>query len=61
MIGAFASWAEFAAMGSYGAFVWGSFGIAATVLAGVWLQSARALKQAEAALAELDDRARNRP
>ncbi len=52
---------EFLAMGGYGAFVWPSFGLTATVLVGLWLQSARALKQAEAALAEMDANAGIRP
>ena len=52
---------EFLAMGGYGAFVWPSFGLTAAVLVGLWLQSARALKQAEAALAEMDANAGIRP
>lgn len=51
---------EFLAMGGYAAFVWPSFGVTAVVLVGLWLQSARALKQAEAALAETESAARNR-
>lgn len=52
---------ELLAMGGYGAFVWPSFGLTAAVLVGLWLQSARALKQAEAALAEMDANAGIRP
>lgn len=51
---------EFLAMGGYAAFVWPSFGAVAVVLVGLWLQSARALKQAEAALDETESAARNR-
>lgn len=51
---------EFLSMGGYAAFVWPSFGVVAVVLVGLWLQSARALKQAEAALAETESTARNR-
>ena len=36
------SWAEFVAMGGYGLYVWGSFGVTALVIAAeVWAVSAR--------------------
>jgi heme exporter protein D len=45
------SWQEFAAMGGYGAYVWGSFGVVALAMAfEVWLLGRRA-RQAGAALA----------
>jgi heme exporter protein D len=39
------SLADFAAMGGYGLYVWGSFGVTALVLAGEWL-SLRARRRA---------------
>ncbi len=51
---------EFLSMGGYGAFVWPSFGLTAAVLIGLWLQSAAALNDAEAALAEMDANSRGR-
>jgi heme exporter protein D len=36
------SWADFAAMGGYGLYVWGSFGVAALAIAGeIWLLGQR--------------------
>ena len=51
---------EFLSMGGYGAFVWPSFGLTVAVLVGLWLQSAAALKDAEAALADMDANPRGR-
>ena len=44
------SWSDFVAMGGYGLYVWGSFGVTAAVLAGeVWAIAARrqALKRGQ--------------
>ncbi|MFM9915131.1 MAG: heme exporter protein CcmD [Rhizobacter sp.] len=36
------NWSEFVAMGGYGLYVWGSFGVTAAVIAGeIWAVSAR--------------------
>lgn len=36
------SWADFLAMGGYGLYVWGSFGVTAAVIAGeIWALAAR--------------------
>ena len=40
----------FLAMGGYGAFVWPAFGVAALVLAGLWVLSWRQLRAREAEL-----------
>ena len=46
---------EFFAMGGYAAYVWPAYGLAAVILIGVWIASARSLKarQAEADAAEV--------
>ena len=54
------SWSDFAAMGGYGLYVWGSFGVTAVVLAAeIWSVAARrrALSQRaqDAATAELGE------
>ncbi|SFV17445.1 heme exporter protein CcmD [Pseudoduganella namucuonensis] len=43
------SWSEFAAMGGYGAYVWGSFGATALALAGELLLLSRRKRAAVAA------------
>jgi heme exporter protein D len=48
------SLAEFFAMGGYAGFVWPAYGIAALVLAGVLAVSLHQLRQARAALRQLD-------
>jgi heme exporter protein CcmD len=45
---------DFAAMGGYGGFVWGAFGITLIILLGLWLASRNALKSNEALLARLN-------
>jgi heme exporter protein D len=48
------SLAEFFAMGGYAGFVWPAYGIAALVLIGVLTVSLQQLRQARAALRQLD-------
>ena len=51
------SWSEFVAMGGYGLYVWGSFGVTAAVIAlEVWFIGARrrALEQEHALQREVD-------
>ena len=44
---------EFLAMGGYAAFVWPALAVTAVVMAGLYVQSHRALQSQEAALEEL--------
>jgi heme exporter protein D len=44
---------EFFAMGGYAAFVWSAFAVTAVVMAGLYVQSHRALRANEAALAAM--------
>ena len=54
---------DFFAMGGYAAYIWPAYGIAAALLAGLWIASVRGLRAREAELekAEPDDRRRNPP
>ena len=54
-----ASGSEFIAMGGYGLYVWGSFGVAALVMAGelLALRARRKALHAHAAFAEVADEA----
>ncbi|MEI7464062.1 MAG: heme exporter protein CcmD [Burkholderiales bacterium] len=54
------SWSDFVAMGGYGLYVWGSFGVTAAVLAAeIWSVAARrrvlSQRMHDAATAELGD------
>lgn len=44
----------FFAMGGYAEFIWPCFGLSALILTGLFWQSLRSLRRAEAELAELD-------
>ena len=47
---------DFFAMGGYAAYVWPAYGVAAAVLAGLWIASLRSLRAREAEIdaAEID-------
>lgn len=52
---------EFFAMGGYAAYIWPSYGVAAVLLAGLWIASVRALKAREAELDKAEPEDRRRP
>ena len=47
---------SFLAMGGYGVFVWGAYGVCAVVLAGLIVTSLRRLRASETALRHLEQR-----